>query len=424
MPSATTHVRSPLQESARVNKENESWENEATHKKSEGQIIETPCLENTTVEDAASLLKVEQEKFPNLKRLNAILLERIKETESKVRTLELEKEEWERKFTQNTFQEQNEELSEKLKETERKKRLVEEELEQIQLQVEIHLKELEKAREDFDNISNLFEEQLEENSTLQEEKSDILKQVRQLKDVKKQLEMSIEQLNSQLGSISNENEKLKQKIQQYQMAFEVRDEALQQISAELREKRLKVDQLQLDCAEKEDKILKLEQVKEDLKGKNLKLEQSMKEKQQFLCEFHNFLCEFEKSSGYTAQEEEKTHVSSVEPSVETLSVDSYSETNETSEWKDLAKLKRVVDWRNEQLSIMQQQISELEKRVKLHSDSSKSQEEQSKKTVMMSRLLTAIRRLFSFWLPTKRNSISMSLSYELEKTESSYSTHS
>ncbi|EME27239.1 hypothetical protein Gasu_52180 isoform 1 [Galdieria sulphuraria] len=413
----------PLQESTRVNKENER---EEPYEKF-SQVADNACLQNTTLDDVASFLKVEQEKSPNFKRLNAILLERLKETESKLRSLESEKEEWERKFIQNNYQEQNEELSEKLREAEKQKKLVEEELEQVQLRVEIHLKELEKAREDFDNISNLFEEQLEENSTLQEEKSFILKQVRQLKDVKKQLEMSVEQLSNQLSSTSDENEKLKQKIQQYQMAFEVRDEALQQISAELREKRLKVNQLQVDCAEKEDKVLKLEEAKENFEKNNSKLEQLVKEKQQFLCEFHNFLSEFETSVGQFIQEEEKAQVSSLDPSLETLSVESYSETNETAEWRDLAKLKKLVELRNERFSVMQQEISELEKKLKLLSDTTKSQKEESKKTVMMSRLLTAIRGLFSFWLfPTKRNPTSMSLSYEkvVERAESSCSTHS
>lgn len=245
-----------------------------------------------------------------------------------LQSLELEKEEWQQAVEQLNFQKQ--ELSDKLREAEEREKFAKEEAEQLQLQIEIQLKEIEKAREDFDKISNLFEEQLEENSTLQEEKSDILKQVRLLKDAKKQLEMSMEQLNEQLNSLSNDNEKLKQKIQQYQLAFEVRDEALQQISAELREKRQKVNQLQVECVEKADKILKLERTRQDVENEKAKLEQAMKEKQQFFCEFHTLVSELEVSNSQNIQKKDRILASSREPSIETMSVESYSETNETA----------------------------------------------------------------------------------------------
>lgn len=98
------------------------------------------------------------------------------------------------------------------------------------------------------------------------------------------------------------------------------------------------------------------------------------------------------------------------------------------EWQDLGKLKKIIELRNEVFSDTRQRMVELETKVKRLTDTIESQKEDSKKTVMMSRLLSAIRRLFSFWLlPVKKQPKSLSLQYEntTENNEySSSSTHS
>lgn len=55
---------------------------ERTYKKLESHLLDPTLFQNPTVENIASFLKAEQEKFPNLKRLNAILLDRLREANS------------------------------------------------------------------------------------------------------------------------------------------------------------------------------------------------------------------------------------------------------------------------------------------------------------------------------------------------------